>query len=112
MFAHQFKLDNLVVVIDYNKYQSLDTVENTMALEPFTDKWESFGWNVSRVDGHNHNELIREFTSVKENKKPSVIIADTIKGKGVEFMENQVLWHYRTAQGEEFKSALAELERV
>ncbi|MDD0852519.1 transketolase [Halobacteriovorax sp. GB3] len=111
LFANQFKLGNLVAVVDYNKYQSLDTVENTMALEPFTDKWESFGWNVVRVDGHDHKALIGAFDSIIIGDKPTVVIADTIKGKGVSFMENQVLWHYRNAQGDEFDAALEELTR-
>jgi len=111
MFAAHHKLDNLVVIIDYNKIQSLDTVANTLELEPFSDKWKSFGWSVVEVDGHNHNELKESFANIpKQKRTPTVFIANTIKGKGVSFMENSVLWHYRCPKGEEFKSALKELE--
>ncbi len=109
LFANHFNLGNLVAIIDYNKIQSLDTVENTIKLEPFATKWESFGWDVLSVDGHSLEDLESCFKSI-DGDKPTVIIADTIKGKGVSFMENTVLWHYRNAQGEEFENALKELE--
>lgn len=112
LFAAHHKLHRLIAVIDYNKIQSLDTVANTMNLEPFADKWRSFGWNVCEVDGHNHEELATLFTSLRSNTKgPTVVIAHTTKGKGVSFMENSVLWHYRTARGEEFDAALKELSQ-
>ena len=111
MFAAHHKLDNLIVIIDYNKIQSLDTVANTLELEPFADKWKSFGWSVIEVDGHNHNELKEKFSNIPKQKGfPTVFIANTIKGKGVSFMENSVLWHYRCPKDEEFQSALKELE--
>jgi len=112
LFAPHHKLDNLVVVIDYNKIQSLTSTTETLNLEPFTDKWRAFGWNVSEVEGHNHEQLISELKldSKKENQ-PKVVLAHTIKGKGVSFMEKSVLWHYRTAKGDEFEKALEELER-
>jgi len=113
MFAGHHNLDNLVAVVDYNKIQSLAPVKDTMDLEPFKDKWESFGWSVSEVNGHNHDELTSNFTNVPLIKgKPSVFICHTVKGKGVSFMENTVLWHYRTAKGEEFDKALEELESL
>lgn len=111
LFAAHHKLNNVIVVIDYNKIQSLDLVSKTLALEPFKDKWVSFGWDVSEVDGHNHDALYVALSqNRKESEKPFCIIAHTTKGKGVSFMENSVLWHYRTAQGEEFSRALQELE--
>jgi transketolase len=112
MFAAHHQLDNLTVVVDYNKIQSLDSVANTLALEPFTDKWRSFSWNVQEVDGHDHLALSEALShsKIQQSTKPQVIIAHTIKGKGVSFMENQVLWHYRSPQSEEFDSALEELE--
>ena len=113
LIAHQYKLDNLIVTVDYNKFQSLATVEDTIALEPFTDKWASFGWHVIRVDGHDHDALTAAYAEAKGamgKGKPVVVIADTVKGKGVSFMENTVLWHYRTARGEEFDAAMQELE--
>ena len=99
MFASHHKLNNLVAVIDYNKLQSLDSIENTLALEPFKDKWQSFGWECIEIDGHDHREISEAFSKVKLSIKPTCIIAHTTKGKGVSFMENQVLWHYRTPQG-------------
>lgn len=111
MFAAHHKLDNLVAIVDYNKIQSLDWVENTLALEPFADKWRSFGWSVIEVDGHDHSQLQESFSQIpKIESKPTCIIAHTVKGKGVSFMENSVLWHYRTARGEEFDAAMKELE--
>lgn len=111
LVANHFKLNNLVAVIDHNKMQSLDFCENTIALAPFTDKWKAFGWNVIDIDGHNHEELRNAYIKAKSSlNKPTVIIANTIKGKGISFMENDVLWHYRFPhEGEEYDSAVAEL---
>ena len=111
MFSSHHKLDNLVAIIDYNKIQSLDSTENTLALEPFKDKWVSFGWNAIEVDGHDHSSLKDSFELAHmHHQKPTVLIAHTTKGKGVSFMENSVLWHYRSPQGQEFDKALIELE--
>lgn len=112
MFANHHKLNNLIVIVDFNNLQSLDTIENTLSLEPFDKKWESFGWNVNTVDGHDYSKLKGNLENTKKEKnRPSVIIAKTIKGKGVSFMENQVLWHYRSPQGEEYESAIKELSQ-
>ena len=111
--AHQYRLDNLIAVVDHNRMQSLDFCEKTIALEPFADKWRDFGWQVQVVDGHDVDALQAAFARAKDNLgggKPSVIIAETTKGKGVSFMENDILWHYRTPQGEEYDAALKELE--
>ena len=113
LIANQYKLDNFILTIDYNKFQSLAPVDETIRLEPFVDKWASFGWHVIRVDGHDHDALKAAYDEAKAamgNGKPIVVIADTVKGKGVSFMENTVLWHYRTARGEEYDAALKELE--
>ncbi|MCB9094327.1 MAG: transketolase [Halobacteriovoraceae bacterium] len=110
MFANHHKLNNLIAIVDYNKIQSLESVADTIALEPFEDKWVAFGWKVLRVDGHNFEALEKTFKEAQAQSKPTVIIADTIKGKGVSFMENTVLWHYRNAQGDEYSAALKELE--
>lgn len=111
LIAHQYKLDNLIVTIDFNKIQSLAPVEETIGLEPLDEKWRSFGWHVIRVDGHDHEALRRAYDEAASVRgKPVVVIADTVKGKGVSFMENSVLWHYRTARGEEYDAALRELE--
>ena len=109
--AHQYKLDNLIAVVDRNRMQSLDFSENTLALEPFADKWRAFGWHTQTVDGHDVDALRAAFERAKEKQGcPSVIIAETTKGKGISFMENDILWHYRTPQGEEYEAALRELE--
>lgn len=111
LFASHHKLDNLVTIVDYNKLQSIFSPKDTLNLEPFRSKWESFGWQVLEVDGHNHEELLcalKEDSSRKD--MPLCIIAHTIKGKGVSFMENNNLWHYRSAQDQEYIDAKKELE--
>lgn len=113
LFAGHHRLDNLVAVVDYNGIQSLAPVPETLALEPFADKWRAFGWRAVEIDGHDHDALLRALSSVPaERGKPTVVIAHTTKGKGVSFMENTVLWHYRTAKGDEFDRALAELQAL
>ena len=111
--AAQFGLDRLCAIVDYNHMQSLFTVEETLKLEPFEQKWKDFGWNAESVDGHDVRALRAACERAKDNAgsgKPSVILAHTVKGKGVSFMENDILWHYRTPQGEEYEAALKELE--
>lgn len=110
LFAAHHQLDNLVAVIDYNGIQSLDTVERTLRLEPLAEKLAAFGWAVAELDGHDVAALATCLADVPlANGRPTAVIAHTTKGKGVSFMENQVLWHYRFAAGEELESALAEL---
>lgn len=111
LFANQFKLNQFVVIVDHNKMQSLDFCENTLSLAPFAEKWKAFGWNVLDIDGHNHDELRAALAKAKESvDKPTVIIANTVKGKGVSFMEFDILWHYRFPhEGEEYDGALKEL---
>ena len=110
MFAAHHKLDNLVAVIDYNKIQSLASTADTLDLEPFADKWRAFNWHVAEAEGHDHDALSAALSvPAGERGRPSVIISHTTKGKGVSFMENTVLWHYRTPQGEEFEAAAREL---
>ena len=111
--AAHFGLDRLCAVVDYNHMQSLFTVEKTLRLEPFEDKWKDFGWNTESVDGHDVHALRAAFERAQANAgsgKPSIVLAHTVKGKGVSFMENNILWHYRTPQGEEYEAALKELE--
>lgn len=110
LFAAHHRLDRLTAIVDYNKIQSLKPVPETLALEPFADKWRAFGWHVVEVDGHDHAALepaLRARTAT--DGKPTCVIAHTVKGKGVSFMENTVLWHYRTARGDEFAAAEREL---
>ena len=111
MFAAHHKLDNLTVIIDYNKLQSLASVEETLGLEPLVGKLEAFGFSVSELDGHNLNKLEDVIKSAPWSKnKPSAIIAHTIKGKGVSFMENKVEWHYKSPNNDELFKAISEIE--
>ena len=104
LFSSHHKLNNLVIIIDYNKLQSIDFVKNTLNLEPLKQKFQSFGCKVVSVDGHNFKQLEKVLSS--SSTKPLVIIANTIKGKGVSFMENSVLWHYKSLNSEDYKRAL------
>ena len=111
--AAQYGLDRLCAIVDYNHMQSLFTVEETLRLEPFEEKWKDFGWNAASVNGHDVRALRDACGWARDQAgsgKPSVILAHTVKGKGVSFMENNILWHYRTPQGEEYEAALKELE--
>lgn len=110
MFASHHNLSNLFAIIDYNKLQSLTSISETLELEPFFDKWESFGWNVFEVDGHDHAEMIKTLSQKRINEKPTCLIAHTTKGKGISFMENKVLWHYRSANEDELQLATMELD--
>jgi transketolase len=111
LFAQHHKLDNLVAIIDYNKIQSLASISETIELEPFAEKWRAFNWSVLEVDGHDHALMSSAFQEIPVQKgRPTVMLAHTTKGKGVSFMENTVLWHYRCARGKEFEAALEELE--
>lgn len=110
LFAAHHRLDNLVAIIDYNKLQSLTTVAQTLGLEPLAAKMAAFGWSVREVDGHDHAGLASALSSKPwEPGKPSVLIAHTVKGKGVSFMENKVEWHYRSPSDAELSQALSEL---
>jgi transketolase len=111
LFAAHHRLGNLIAIVDYNKLQSLGSVAETLELEPLAEKWRAFGWLVREVDGHDHPALLASLeVDPAESPRPTCVIAHTRKGKGVSFMENSVLWHYRSPQGAEFEAALAELE--
>lgn len=110
MFAAHHKLDNLIAIIDYNKLQSLNTIAATLGLEPLVGKLVAFGWDVKEVDGHNHQELHNALScSPWTLDKPSVVIAHTTKGKGVDFMENKVEWHYKSPTADQLADALLAL---
>lgn len=115
LFANHFRLNNLVAIVDHNHMQSLDFNENTLEIEDFAMKWKAFGWNVIEINGNDHDELKRAFKQAEKNSnitphKPTIIIADTIKGYGVSFMENDILWHYRYPHdGWEYDGAVNEL---
>lgn len=108
LFAGHHKLDNLTTIVDYNQIQSFGSVSEVLDLEPFADKWRAAKWEVSEVDGHDHAALQQQLTSFDAGK-PRLIIAHTIKGKGVSFMEGQLAWHYKSVNDEQLAQALAEI---
>ena len=109
LFASHNKLSNIKAIIDRNNLQSIKTTEETLSLEPLIDKFKAFNWNISTIDGHNHEQLVKELS--KDSEKPHMIIANTIKGKGVSFMENSVLWHYKYPNKVELEKALSEVNK-
>jgi len=110
MFAAHHGLDNLVAIVDYNKLQILGRTSEVLNLEPLADKWRSFGWVVREIAGHDFKQIIEAFEKIPFlSRKPSVVIAHTIKGKGVSFMEDERCWHDKYPDEEEYKKALAEL---
>ena len=110
MFAAHHGLDNLVALVDYNKIQAMGHTRDVLDLEPFSDKWKAFGWSALEIDGHDVGAIEDNLQGVPvADGKPSCFIAHTIKGKGVSFMEDDVLWHYRNPQGDEYENALDEL---
>ncbi|MFB0566227.1 MAG: transketolase [Candidatus Aminicenantaceae bacterium] len=112
MCASKHKLSNLTVIVDYNKLQSYDTTFKVQDLEPFSDKWESFGFKVAEVDGHNMDELRAVFSGLPLHpEKPSAIICHTVKGKGIPSVENNPAWHHRRGlTDEEIQSLIQEIE--
>jgi transketolase len=113
MAASQFKLTNLITFVDRNKLMIDGPTEEVMGLEPFADKWKAFGFIVKEVDGHSFSELSAAIESAQSEKKgPVVIIANTFKGKGVDFMENQVKWHYGGLDTELVETAKASVDRM
>ena len=111
LFAPQHKLDNLIAIVDYNKIQSFGMVKDVIDLDPLADKWRAFGWGVRELDGHDVPALEDALTNVPfQAGRPSCIVAHTVKGKGISFMENKLLWHYRAPTGDLMVQALAELE--
>ena len=111
MSAAKYQLDNLIVFTDYNKIQVDGFVKEVMPIEPLKDKWISFGWDIQEIDGHNIEQIITSVNKAKQQKgKPNMIIANTIKGKGVSFMENTPKWHSGTLKEEEYAIAMKELE--
>ena len=111
MAASHFKVDNLVAIVDYNRVQLDGTVDEIMEVAPLADKWRSFGWQVLTMNGHDMGDILTTLDeAIAQSKEgPVVIIADTLKGKGVSFMEGQSAWHGRCPTEAEYKQALAEL---
>jgi transketolase len=112
MAASQYKLDNLVAIIDRNSLQITGNTEDVMSIEPLADKWRSFGWEVVGVDGNDIEQLVHTFSNVpKTVGKPTMVIANTVKGKGISIAENQVGWHHRVPTKEEYDLAVEELSQ-
>jgi transketolase len=107
MIAAHHNLDNLTVLIDRNKWQAMGRTEDIIKMEPLQDKWSVWGWKVFRVDGHNYEEI--EKAVLAPNNSPKVIICDTLKGKGVSFMEDSLVFHYKYVDDEVYKKAMEEL---
>ena len=108
MLAGHLKVTNLTAVVDCNDIQSFGRVSDVLELEPLADKWLACGWEVAEVDGHDHQALTEALRS-RNSSRPIVVLARTVKGKGVSFMEDRLEWHYRSASGDLLKKALAEL---
>jgi transketolase len=110
LFAPHHHLDNLVAIIDYNKIQSFGTVKEVLDLEPFAAKWRAFGWSVREADGHDYRQLQEHLRAIPwEPNKPALLLAHTVKGYGVSFMRDQLLWHYKPPDDAQLAQALAEL---
>jgi len=113
MFAAHHKLDNLTAIVDCNKLQGFGATQQVIDLGSLADKWNSFGWSVCEIDGHNHRQILNSLTEIPLKKdKPTVIIANTVKGKGVSFMENKLEWHYKSPNEEQLRAAIRELEQA
>lgn len=111
LFAPHHRLDNLVAIVDYNKIQSFGAVKDVLDLEPLAEKWRAFGWGVREIDGHDLRAIEEACTALPfEPGRPSCIVAHTIKGKGVSYMEGKLLWHYRAPRGEDLEIALREID--
>lgn len=112
MFAPAYGLDNMIAIVDFNGLQAIGETDDIITLKPFAKKWESFGWAVKEINGHDYNEIMDAMSQFPFSEgKPSVIIANTVKGKGVSFMENQIMWHARATTEEEYKQALMEIDQ-
>ncbi len=109
MFAGHHRLASLTAIVDYNGFQSLGRVKDVMDLEPFADKWRDFGWQTREIDGHDHNAILEALNERPSGGRPHAIIAHTIKGKGVSFMENEFVWHYKSVNDDQLTAALREI---
>jgi transketolase len=109
LFAPHHRLANLVAIVDHNKIQSFGRVAEVLDLAPFADKWRAFGWRTVEVDGHDVGALEQVLSAPPEDDRPLVVIAHTIKGRGVGFMEDRLEWHYRSPGVDQLAAAIAEV---
>jgi transketolase len=109
MFITGKKLKNIMLLIDCNKWQATERTDKILKIEPMKDKWKSFGWKVYEINGHDFKSIDKVFNNFKKNSVPTAVICRTIKGKGISFMEDNNLWHYRSPSQKEFIKAKEEL---
>ena len=111
LLSSKLCLENLIVVVDYNKFQATGKSDEILNIKPLNKKWESFGWNVIECDGNNHKSISSALKSIlRKDKKPKIMISHTIKGKGVSFMENDNNWHYRSPSLTEVEESKIQLK--
>lgn len=110
LIASHHKLSNILVFVDYNKLQAMGEVNEILSIEPLKEKWSSFGWKVNEINGHDYEEIEEALNNIKNSDRPNVVIAHTVKGKGISFMEGNNTYHYKAPSEEEYKRALKELE--
>ena len=112
MSASHYGLNNVIAILDYNKLQIDGSNDEVMTVKPVDKKFEAFGWYVQEIDGHNFDEIIESINNAKKQNKPSIIIANTIKGKGVSFMENKSSWHGKAPNKEQYDEAISEIDNM
>ena len=111
MAAHQYKLDNLVAIIDRNRLQISGCTEDVMAIDSINDRWTAFGWDVADMNGDDMEDIVRAFDAIDyTNRKPHLLISHTTKGRGVSFMENEAKWHHGVPTEEQYRQAVAEID--
>lgn len=112
LIAAHHKLDNLLVIVDENGLQAMGRTADILNISPLKSKWEAFGWQVEKIDGHNYDEIEASMTAPQKTGKPKIVIAKTIKGKGLSFMENNNIFHYKAPSKEEFEMGIKELGEI
>ena len=110
MSASHYRLNNVIAILDYNKLQIDGFNDEVMTVKPLAKKWKAFGWNVNEINGHDMNEIINALETAKLSRKPTLILAHTIKGKGVSYMENNCEWHGKAPNQEQYEKGVAELQ--
>lgn len=112
LFGAHYKLDNITAILDLNNVQLMGNVDQIMGIAPVADKWRAFGWKVSETSGHDFSQIIESLNKAKQVKgKPAIIIANTVKGKGVSFMENTCKWHGNVPTEDQYRAAIAEIRK-
>lgn len=111
MTAAHYKLNHVIAFLDYNQLQIDGTNDEVMKVKPLDKKWKAFGWNVQEIDGHNMQEILRAIQKAKNSRKPNLILAHTVKGKGISYMENVCDWHGKAPNQEEYEMGITELQK-